>query len=313
MQKAVAGADPGASYDAAAHHTLARDAAAASMVLLKNDGVLPLSPDADVAVIGHIARTPRYQGAGSSQINPTQLENALAEIQLLTGRDIPFAEGYGEDGSSTGEQRAEAVAAASAAETVLLFLGVPAAQESEGFDRDDLELPAAQLELLDAVLEANPRTVVVLSNGGVVRLSGFADRVPAILEGWLLGQAGGGATADVLFGVVNPSGRLAETIPVRLEDTAAYGNFPGEHGHVRYGEGLLVGYRWFDARSMAVSFPFGHGLSYTSFEFSEARAVADRGRHHGVRDRRQYRQPGRRRGGAGVHRPARHGRAAGTA
>ena len=162
-----------------------------------------------------------------------------------------------------------------AADTVLLFLGVPAALESEGFDRDDVELPADQLALADAVIAANPRTVVVLSNGGVVRLSGLAERVPAIVEGWLLGQAGGGAIADVLYGVVNPSGRLAETIPVRLVDSPAYLDFPGEHGHVRYGEGLFVGYRWYDARDIAVSFPFGHGLSYTTFEHSDASATAD--------------------------------------
>ncbi|POH73562.1 glycoside hydrolase family 3 C-terminal domain-containing protein [Arthrobacter glacialis] len=275
VAKAVAGADPCTSYDVEGHNTLAREAAAASIVLLKNDGVLPLAVDAKVAVIGHIAQNPRYQGAGSSQINPTKLENALAEIRALTGTEIPFAAGYGEDGASTAGQKAEAVSAASAAETVLLFLGVPASQESEGFDRADIELPAAQLELLDAVLAANPRTVVILSNGGVVRLSAFAGRVPAIVEGWLLGQAGGGAIAQVLYGAVNPSGRLAETIPVRLQDTAAYGNFPGEHGHVRYGEGLLVGYRWYDARDIDVSFPFGHGLSYTTFEYSDASAVTD--------------------------------------
>ncbi|WP_269936499.1 glycoside hydrolase family 3 C-terminal domain-containing protein [Arthrobacter sp. HY1533] len=275
VQKAVAGADANASYDVEAHNSLAREAAAASVVLLKNDGVLPLARSASVAVVGHVAQAPRYQGAGSSQINPTRLENALQEIRSLAGTEVPFAPGYGEDGVGTPEQTAQAVAVAGAAETVLLFLGVPASQESEGFDREHLELPAAQLELLEAVLAANPRTVVILSNGGVVRLSGFAHRVPALVEGWLLGQAGGGAIAQVLYGVVNPSGRLAETIPVRLEDTAAFGNFPGEHGHVRYGEGLMVGYRWFDARNMEVSYPFGHGLSYTTFELSGASAVAD--------------------------------------
>ena len=171
--------------------------------------------------------------------------------------------------------RAEAVAVAAAAETVVLFLGVPASQESEGFDRDDIELPAAQLALVDAVIAANPRTVVVLSNGGVVRLSGLADRVPAIVEGWLLGQAGGGAVADVLYGAVNPSGRLAETIPVRLADSPAYLDFPGEHSHVRYGEGLFVGYRWYDARDLEVSYPFGHGLSYTTFGYSDAAVSSD--------------------------------------
>lgn len=280
VQKAVAGRRPSGSgdeggYDVDAHHALAREAAGASIVLLKNEGaVLPLARDASVAVIGELARTPRYQGAGSSLINPTRLDAALDEIRAIAGAEVPFAAGYGNDGEASAELTAEAVAAASAADTVLLFLGVPASQESEGFDRDDIELPSAQLALAEAVAAANPRTVVVLSNGGVVRLSGLAEQVPAIVEGWLLGQAGGGAVADVLYGVVNPSGRLAETIPVRLADSPAYLDFPGERGHVRYGEGLFVGYRWYDARELEVSFPFGHGLSYTSFEYADAAVVA---------------------------------------
>ena len=170
---------------------------------------------------------------------------------------------------------AEAVAAATAADVAVVFLGLPDADESEGFDRTDIELPADQVALLDAVVAANPRTVVVLANGGVVRLAGVADRVPAVLEGWLLGQAGGSAVADVLYGAVNPSGRLAETVPVRLKDTPAYLDFPGEHGHVRYGEGLFVGYRWYDARDVAVSFPFGHGLSYTTFDYADLAVTAE--------------------------------------
>jgi beta-glucosidase len=278
VQKAVRGATADAAYDVDAHHALAREAAAASIVLLKNDdAVLPLAVGASVAVIGELARTPRYQGAGSSLINPTRLDNALDELRALAGAgaEVPFAAGYGADGAASDELTAEAVAVAAAAETVVLFLGVPASQESEGFDRDDIELPAAQLALADAVIAANPRTVVVLSNGGVVRLSGLADRVPAIVEGWLLGQAGGGAVADVLYGEVNPSGRLAETIPVRLGDSPAYLDFPGEHSHVRYGEGLFVGYRWYDARELEVTYPFGHGLSYTTFEYSDAAVSSD--------------------------------------
>ncbi|GAA4380980.1 glycoside hydrolase family 3 C-terminal domain-containing protein [Agromyces bauzanensis] len=264
------------AYDADAHHALAREAAGASIVLLKNDdAVLPLAAGASVAVVGELARTPRYQGAGSSLINPTRLDSALDEIRAIAGAEVPFVAGYADDGTMSDELTAEAVSAASAAENVLLFLGVPAALESEGFDRDDLELPAAQLALVDAVVAANPRTVVVLSNGGVVRLSGLVERVPAIVEGWLLGQAGGGAIADVLYGVANPSGRLAETIPVRLADSPAYLDFPGEHSHVRYGEGLFVGYRWYDARELEVSYPFGHGLSYTTFAYSSASVEAD--------------------------------------
>jgi len=275
VQKAVDNADASATYDRDAHHALAREVAARSVVLLKNDGVLPLAAASgrSIAVIGEFARTPRYQGAGSSQIVPTRLDNALDEIRALAGESaVTFSAGYtlGNAGADTDAAAltAEAVAAAQAADDVLVFLGLPGEDESEGFDREHIELPAAQTALLDAVIATGARVTVVLSNGGVVRVSGWADRVAAIVEGWLLGQAGGGAIADVLFGVVNPSGRLAESIPLRLEDTASYLNFPGEKGHVRYGEGLFVGYRDFDARDAEVSFPFGHGLSYTAFAFS---------------------------------------------
>ncbi|MCI1018648.1 glycoside hydrolase family 3 C-terminal domain-containing protein [Microbacterium sp. C5A9] len=276
-------ARPAASgpLDVDAHHALAREVAGRSIVLLRNEGgILPLQPSTSLAVIGEFARTPRFQGAGSSQINPTRIDTALDEIRALSDADVSFAAGYTIDAapdSDAAALRDEAVAAASAADVAVVFLGVPAHEESEGFDREHIDLPAAQLQLLDAVLAANPNAVVVLSNGGVVALP-FADRVPAIVEAWLLGQAGGGGTADVLFGVVNPSGRLAETIPLRIEDTPAFGSFPGEHGHSVYGEGLLVGYRWYDARRMEVAYPFGHGLSYTTFAYGDATAsVAESG------------------------------------
>ncbi|MFJ4224059.1 glycoside hydrolase family 3 C-terminal domain-containing protein [Microbacterium sp. NPDC089695] len=266
--------------DVDAHHALAREAAGRSIVLLKNDGaILPLTPAQRVAVIGAFAIEPRFQGAGSSLINPTRIDVALDEITAAGGDSVTYAPGFAVDGGaiaasgrSAEELRAEAVEAAAAADVAVVFLGLPAAEESEGFDRDHIDLPAVQLALLDAVVAANPNTVVVLSNGGVVALP-FADRVPAIVESWLLGQAGGGAIADVLYGAVNPSGKLTETVPVRLEDNPSYGNFPGEFGHVRYGEGILVGYRWYDAKGLDVTFPFGHGLSYTSFSYGEASAA----------------------------------------
>jgi beta-glucosidase len=286
VERAVAGADADAGYDVDAHHALAREAAGRSIVLLKNDGdLLPLdaasvariagtrAAGTRIAVIGEFARTPRYQGAGSSLINPTRLDNALDEIRVLAG-EVDFAAGYTIDDADATGLADEAVAAAAAADVAVVFLGLPAGDESEGFDRTHIELPRDQTELLDAVIAVNSRVVVVLSNGSVVRVSGWADRVSAIVEGWLLGQAGGGALADVLFGVVNPSGRLAETIPVRLEDTPAYLDFPGEHGHVRYGEGLFVGYRYYDARNVEVSYPFGHGLSYTSFAYADLAVAA---------------------------------------
>ncbi len=271
--------------DVDAHHALAREAAGRSIVLLKNEGdLLPLAPGQRIAVIGAFATEPRFQGAGSSLINPTRVDRALDELRAIGGDDVAYAPGFAVEGGdvaasgrSSDDLRAEAVAAASASDVAVVFLGLPAAEESEGFDREHIDLPAAQLAVLDAVVEANPTTVVVLSNGGVVALP-FADRVPAIVETWLLGQAGGGAVADVLYGAVNPSGKLTETVPVRLEDNPSFGSFPGEFGHVRYGEGVLVGYRWYDAKRLDVTFPFGHGLSYTTFSYGEATVdVAENG------------------------------------
>lgn len=277
--KAQARAGQTGPLDVDAHHALAREAAGRCLVLLKNDGdLLPLARDARIAVIGEFARTPRYQGAGSSQINPTRVDSALDAIRAESSAEVAFAPGFTLDGSGDEDAlRAEAVDIAVAADVAIVFLGVPAHEESEGFDRQHMDLPADQLRLIEEVSAANRQTVVVLSNGGAVSLP-FPHSVSAILEGWLLGQAGGSATADVLFGAVNPSGKLTETIPIRLEHTPSFGNFPGEHGHVRYGEGLLVGYRWYDATGTDIAYPFGHGLSYTRFEYGDAvAAVRDDG------------------------------------
>ncbi|MFB9796198.1 glycoside hydrolase family 3 C-terminal domain-containing protein [Arthrobacter citreus] len=267
----------GGSADYAAHHELARRAAAASMVLLQNDGgILPLTSGGTLAVIGELARTPRYQGSGSSRVNPVQLVTPLDALQEMVP-GLLFEPGYvlSEDSPCAGEDLAEmAAAAAAAADTAVVFLGLPDAAESEGFDRTTLDLPDAQLELLTAVTEANPRTVVVLANGGVVSM-GWAASVPAVLEVWLPGEAGGSAIADVLLGREEPGGRLAETVPLRLEDTPAYGNYPGEGGTVRYGEGLLVGYRWYDTRGLEVAYPFGHGYTYTTFSYSDLHVRVD--------------------------------------
>lgn len=285
VRKAGERPDVEGPLDVDAHHALAREAAGRSIVLLKNEGsILPLAPGQKIAVIGAFAAEPRFQGAGSSLINPTRVDAAVDALRAIAGDDISFAPGFGVEGGavaasgrSADELRAEAVETAAAAEIAVVFLGLPAAEESEGFDRDHIDLSSVQLALLDAVIEANPRTVVVLSNGGVVALP-FVDRVPAIVESWLLGQAGGSAVADVLYGAVNPSGKLTETVPARLEDNPSYGNFPGEFGHVRYGEGLLVGYRWYDAKGLDVTFPFGFGLSYTTFAYGPATAsVTDGG------------------------------------
>ena len=281
-------------YDAEAHHDLAREIAGRAIVLLKNDGgILPLAADGtgSVAVIGEFARTPRYQGGGSSQMTPTRLDDALTEITAGTEATVLFAPGYltgdtatQESAAGDGETEAEsdtdllaeAVALAGASDVALVFVG--STQETEGADRDGIDLSDEHRELIEQVARANPRTVVVLSNGGVLRTAPWDGSVPAILEGWLLGQAGGSAIADVLFGRVNPSGRLAETIPLKLADHPSYLDFPGENGHVRYGEGIHVGYRGFDAREQPVAYPFGFGLSYTTFEYGQASAtVTDAG------------------------------------
>jgi beta-glucosidase len=266
-------ASPG--FDADAHHALARDAAIECAVLLKNENaILPLQPAAghSIAVIGEFARTPRYQGAGSSQVNPTRVDIALDELRAAVpdGVDVPFAAGFGV-GSTDGDAKLadEAVALAAHADTTLVFLGLPAADESEGFDREHIELPPNQTTLLKRLAEVNRRVVVVLANGSVVRISGWEAHADAVLECWLSGQAAAGAAAALLLGTANPCGRLAETLPLRLEDNPSHLNFPGEDGHVRYGEGVFVGYRGYDALDRDVSCPFGHGLSYTRFDYSE--------------------------------------------
>jgi beta-glucosidase len=281
-------------YDEAEHHALAREIAGRAIVLLKNDalpgsgqGLLPLDPDGpqSIAVIGEFARTPRYQGGGSSQITPTRLDDALTEITAAAQGTVLFAPGYltgataaqeAQDGETEAEADrdllAEAVALAAASDVALVFAG--STHETEGADSSGIDLPAAHRELIERVAAVNPRTVVILSNGAVLSTAGWDAAVPALIEGWLLGQAGGGAIADVLFGRVNPSGRLAETIPLKLRDHPSYLDFPGEHGHVRYGEGLHVGYRGFDAREQEVAYPFGFGLSYTTFEYGEPTATA---------------------------------------
>jgi beta-glucosidase len=267
----AAGQDGG--YDVDAHHSLAREAAARSVVLLQNDrGLLPLSPAGSLAVIGVFAAEPRYQGGGSSHVTPTRLTTPLEAIRAFAAGTITYTQGFTVDGSGADAQLVtDAVAAARNADTAVLFLGLADRQESEGYDRTTIDLPAEQVELARAVAAANPRTVAVLAHGGVLRLAPLAEAVPAIVDGALLGQAGGEAIADVLFGAVNPSGRLAETVPARIQDTPAYLNFPGEFSHVLYGEGIFVGYRWYDAREIAVTYPFGHGLSYTTFGYDGLR------------------------------------------
>lgn len=260
----------GYRYDVDAHNEIARQAAVESMVLLKNeDATLPVAKGAKIAVIGEFARTPRYQGAGSSLINPTKLTSFLDALEER-GVAADFAPGFTLDDAAQDPALTEqAVTAAQQADVVLLFLGLPAAYESEGFDRTTLDIPAKQVEVLDAVAAANPNVAVVLSNGSVVSMP-WRGRAKAILETWLLGQAGGAALADVIFGGETPSGKLAQTIIDDVNDDPSAMNWPGEEGHVDYGEGVFVGYRYHDTFRKQVTYPFGYGLSYATFDVHDA-------------------------------------------
>ena len=266
---------PAPALDESTHHALAREIAEQSAVLLKNDGVLPLSGQTKgpIAVIGEFARTPRYQGAGSSHIVPTRLDAALDAIRDRAGdRVVNFEPGFQLDGVADAELVEQAVAAAREASDVVVFLGLPAEDESEGFDRATIDLPGDQLGLLRQITSVNERVTVVLSNGGVVAVEPWGAGVAAILEMWLGGQAVGSATASLLFGDTNPSGKLAETIPLALSDTPSFHNFPGNGRTVLYGERIYVGYRHHDSVSRDLAYPFGHGLSYTSFEYDNFQA-----------------------------------------
>jgi beta-glucosidase len=257
------------------HHQLTRRAAAESAVLLINDGTLPLNLENSrrLAVIGELARTPRYQGAGSSAVNPTRVVtglDALTNRAETIGAMLEFAAGYTLDAAPPNPELITAAReAATAADVAVVFLGLPGQYEAEGRDRTSIDLPDNQLALLDALAETGTPTVVALSNGSAVTTAPWRADVSAIVEFWLTGQAHGDTITDVLLGAVNPSGKLAETVPVRLADTPAYLGFPGEHSKVRYGEGIYVGYRYYDARSISVDYPFGHGLSYTTFDYSD--------------------------------------------
>ena len=252
-----------------AQHHQARKIARESAVLLKNDGVLPLKSKGKIAFIGAFAETPRYQGGGSSHINASEITSALQAVRSVA--KVEYAKGYSIDTDQVNpELQAEAVALAKKADVAVLFVGLTDAYESEGYDRSHMRMPENQNALIDAVCAVNDRVVVVLHNGSPVEMP-WADKVGGILEMYLGGQAVGGATVDLLFGAVSPSGKLAETFPMHLEDNPSYLNFPGNGDQVEYREGIYVGYRWYDTRKMPVRWAFGYGLSYTQFEYSNLR------------------------------------------
>ena len=263
------------SFDADAHHALARRAAAESAVLLKNDGgILPLAAGARVAVIGDFAETPRYQGAGSSAVNSIKVDTLLDCLAQSGLQCAGFAAGFDRQGRPDADKKAQAVALAQKADTVLLCLGLDEIKESEGLDRVDMKLADNQIELLQAVEQANPNTVVVLNAGASLETPWLAH-CRALVYGALGGQAGAGAMVDVLTGKVNPGGKLAETWANAYEETPAKDNFAGAGRTVQYREGLYVGYRYYQTAGVPVAFPFGYGLSYTSFAYSDLKVTAD--------------------------------------
>ena len=274
---------PTSSHTEADYHALSRRAAAAGAVLLKNDGnALPLQRDVCIAVIGAFAKTPRYQGTGSSRVTPTRLDCAFDALQEIVGSDavhpLLYAPGYDPELSESDPQLIEeATTTAAEADAVVVFAGLPSVYESEGFDRPHMRLPEQHDRLIEAVCTANPNTVVVLANGAPVEMP-WAELPGAILEAYLGGQAGGPAVADLLFGRQTPCGKLAETFPLRQADVPSDEWFPGSDRQVQYREGLYVGYRYFDSFERPVLFPFGHGLSYTRFDYDDLHVTGDEGK-----------------------------------
>jgi beta-glucosidase len=260
------------------HHQLARKVSAEAMTLLKNSKkLLPLdkSQYKKIAVIGEFAENPRYQGNGSSQVKPTKLDKFIDVIRDEYGQgiEISYSAGYSLSNDDDLSLIAEAAKVAGQADVAIVLAGLPLSYESEGIDRKHIDLPPSHNQLISAVAKAQPNTAVALINGSAIAMP-WVDEVSAILETWLGGQAGAGAIADTLFGKVNPSGKLAETFPKRLEDSPAFINFPGEDGQVIYGERMFVGYRYFDKLNIEPLFPFGHGLSYTDFSYSDLKFSA---------------------------------------
>ncbi|MCC3868898.1 beta-glucosidase [Terrisporobacter mayombei] len=259
------------TYDKEEHHNLAKSIAEECIVLLKNEeNILPLNKNEKIAVIGELSKKARYQGGGSSHISPTRLDNAYDEIlKIAKEENVLYSRGYDLSIDDINEELVnEAKELATKADKVVLFIGLPERYESEGFDREHLRMPINQESLVKELQSVNENIVVVLSNGSPIEMD-FVNEVKGLVEGYLTGQAGGSAMANILYGEVNPSAKLAETFPVKLAHNPSHLNFPGEIDKVGYKEGIFVGYRYYDKKEMDVLFPFGHGLSYTNFEYSD--------------------------------------------
>lgn len=267
VYKFIENAKPDTAWELEAQHALACDMAAECAVLLKNkNGLLPLNKADKVALIGEFAQKPRYQGGGSSHINSFKVVSALDALK--DNEQVTYAKGFFADrDETTDEMVLEAVNAAKNAKVAVIFAGLPDSFESEGYDRTHMRMPDCQNRVISEVVKVNPNTVVVLHNGSPVEMP-WADEVSAILEVYLGGQAVGEATAKLLYGDKNPCGRLQESFPIKLEDNPSYLTFGGADDKVSYNEGVFVGYRYYDKKNMPVRFPFGFGLSYTEFEYS---------------------------------------------
>ena len=262
-----------ATFDREADHVLAQKVAEESIVLLKNDGLLPLSADRKIAFIGKFAEKPRFQGGGSSHINCFKTTSALEAVKDMA--NVTYAQGYDVIEDIVDEAMlSEAVNVAKEADVAVIFAGLPDKFECEGYDRNHMRMPNCQNTLISEILKVQKNVVVVLHNGSPIEMP-WADDVNAILEAYLCGQAVGGACVNLLFGKANPCGKLAETFPYKLEDNPSFLYFPGNGKTVEYREGVFIGYRYYDTKKMPVRFPFGHGLSYTTFEYSDMQFSAD--------------------------------------
>lgn len=262
-------------FDLEEDHKLAAKIAGESMVLLKNEGVLPLPAQGKkIAFIGKFAETPRFQGGGSSHINSFKITSALEAVKEVA--EVTYAQGYDVKEDVIDQAMLDqAVETAKEADVAVIFAGLPDAFESEGYDRTHMRMPDCQNTLISEIAKVQENVVVVLHNGSPVEMP-WADQVKGILEAYLCGQAVGQAEVDLLFGKVNPSGKLAETIPYKLSDNPSYLNFPGDGQKVEYKEGVFVGYRYYDTKEMPVRYPFGYGLSYTTFEYSDLQLSSDK-------------------------------------
>ena len=268
--------NPRKDFDIEKHHEIARKVAEESTVLLKNqDNILPLREGTKVAVIGDFAKNPRYQGAGSARVNPTKLDNALECLKSSNLVTVGYEQGFERYGKKNKKLIDKACDLAKKADVVILYIGLDEVTETEGFDRRDMKLPANQIDLINALYEQNSNIIAVLSCGAPIEMP-WIDKVKGLLHTYLGGQAGAGAIVNILTGKVNPSGKLAETYPLRYEDTPSYNYFPGKELTVEYREAIYIGYRYYDTAEIKVLFPFGFGLSYTTFEYSNLTVDKDK-------------------------------------